>query len=179
MKYGRFIERRIKIIKWFRSWVRIPGASLSFFFQAPSSSSSSLPSRVFFLSAAVCFASFWVCVCERASKLGIHLQEKSKAQAQQQQQQKVHLQKDERCSFAFEKDDLGRERKPFVLFFLFFVWSGTLDSGRNSVCVCMCHDNSGAIREEKLFFFSFLFFSFLFFALGLVGNHGIPFSLGH
>jgi len=69
MKYGRFIERRIKIIKWFRSWVRIPGASHSFFFHSPSSSSSSSPSRVFFLSAAVLLCELLgVCVsaCARA-----------------------------------------------------------------------------------------------------------------
>jgi hypothetical protein len=69
-----------------------------------------------------------VCVCAReqirnpfARKKGRHKHKHKQLLLQQQQQQEVHLQKDERGSFALEKDDLGRERKPFC--FVFFVFS--------------------------------------------------------
>jgi len=72
------------------------------------------------LAAAVCFASFLVCVCARAraSKLGIHLQEKRKAQAQQQQQQQeeVHLQKDERVSFVHWRRMIWDEKENLFCF---------------------------------------------------------------
>ncbi len=114
-----------------------------------------------------------VSVCARAcaSKLGIHLQEKRKAQAQQQaqqQQQEVHLQKDERVSFALEKDDRGRERKPFLFCFFSFLYevgpsTAGEDSGRNSVslCVCVCVMTTvGQFGRKSSFpFFSLLFFS--------------------
>ncbi len=57
---------------------------------------------------------------------------------------------------ALEKDDLGRERKPFL--FCFFSFCMKWDPRqREKLCVCVCHDNSGTIREEKLlsFFFGF------------------------
>jgi hypothetical protein len=55
-----------------------------------------------------------------------------------------------------EKDDLGRERKPFL--FCFFSFCMKWDPRqREKLCVCVCHDNSGTIREEKLFSFFFGF----------------------
>jgi hypothetical protein len=121
---------------------------------------------VFFLSAAVLLCElFGVCVSARASKLGIHLQEKRKAQAQQQQQQEVHLQKVERGSFALEKDDLGRERKPFVLFFLFLYEVGP-STAEETLCLCVCVMTTvGQFGRKSSLAFSF-FFSFFCFGVG-------------
>ncbi len=49
----------------------------------------------------------------------------------------------------------------FVLFFLFFLFLYEVGPSRTEetvcvcVCVCVCDDNSGTIREEKVFFFFF------------------------
>ncbi len=174
MKYGRFIERRIKTIKWFRSWVRIPGASLSFFL---------LSSFFFFFFAfksvlLVCCrfalrAFRCVCVCAREQIRNPFARKKEGTSTTTTTTRGTSSESRKRF-ICIGKGWSRTRKKTFCFVFSLFVWSGTLDSGRNSVSVCVCHDNSGTIREEKLFsFFFFLFFFLLWGWLATAGFHSL------